>query len=160
MDLSGPKSEEPTSLKPSCRSCAARATGQWSVKDVTLRQPPRFFTLAIMIGLAMCIGCAAAPDIRRGPVVGKKLQDGMFEGYARKGPVKVAVEVYIENARIQSIRVLEHRTWKGRNAETVIAKRIIDAQSTEVDAVTGATTSSVAIMMATQSALDKATLRE
>ena len=51
---------------------------------------------------------------------------------------------------------MEHRTWKGGAAEGIIPHRIIETQSTKVDAVSGATTSSVAIMNAVEDAVRKA----
>ncbi len=51
---------------------------------------------------------------------------------------------------------MEHRTWKGGAAEGIIPRRIIETQSTRVDAVSGATMSSVAIMNAVEDAVRKA----
>ena len=52
--------------------------------------------------------------------------------------------------------MIEHRTWKGGAAEGIIPNRIIVKQSTKVDAVSGATLSSVAIMNAVEDAVKKA----
>ncbi|MCJ7774231.1 MAG: FMN-binding protein, partial [Desulfobacterales bacterium] len=57
--------------------------------------------------------------------------------------------------KILSVNVLEHRTMKGRKAESVIPDRIVQLQSTDVDVVSGATYSSLAIMNAAQLAIDK-----
>ena len=46
--------------------------------------------------------------------------------------------------------------WKGVLAEGTISNRIIETQSTKVDAVSGATIGSVAIMNAVQDAIQKA----
>ena len=46
--------------------------------------------------------------------------------------------------------------WKGSKAESPIIKRIIENQSTDVDAVSGATNSSRVIMNAGQRAIEKA----
>ena len=54
------------------------------------------------------------------------------------------------------IELLKHRTWRGGAAAKAIPNRIIQAQSTKVDAVTGATISSRAIMKAVQDAVGKA----
>ena len=48
-------------------------------------------------------------------------------------------------------------TWRGGEAEEAIPGSIIEQQSTKVDAVTGATISSTAIMNAVQDAVEKAT---
>jgi uncharacterized protein with FMN-binding domain len=100
------------------------------------------------------IGCASA-KIAGGPIPSSDIRDGVFEGTATIGPVKVLAKVTIENKRITIIELLEHRTWKGKAAENAIPKRIIDQQSTKVDAVSGATVSSRAIMNAVEKAVQK-----
>ena len=61
----------------------------------------------------------------------------------------------IKEKRITDIEIVEHSTWKGKKAEPVIPKSIIDNQTTEVDAVSGATNSSRVIMNAVQKAIEK-----
>ena len=111
----------------------------------------------ILIGtlLALIIGCAAT-KIVGGPIVPNSLRDGIYDGEGRDGPVKVKAKVTVENQRISNIELLEHRTWKGKAAENVIPARIIAEQTTKVDAVSGATVSSRAIMNAVEAAVRKA----
>jgi uncharacterized protein with FMN-binding domain len=82
--------------------------------------------------------------------------DGVYEGSYRSGPVKARVRVSIEDQRIFNIELLEHRTWKGKEAEAIIPDRIVQELSTEVNVVSGATRSSRVIMNAVQNAVDKA----
>jgi uncharacterized protein with FMN-binding domain len=70
--------------------------------------------------------------------------------------VKAQVKVSIEDQRISTIELIEHSTWKGKEAEAIIPDRIIQEQSTAVNAVSGATRSSRVIMNAVQNAVDKA----
>jgi len=105
--------------------------------------------------LLLFIGCATTATVQRGSVSQKRLQDGIFNADYRKGPVKAVIEVEIENNKILSINILNHRTMKGQKAETVIPDRIVQSQSTDVDVVSGATYSSLAIMNAAQRAIDK-----
>jgi len=100
-------------------------------------------------------GCAAKRPLG-GPVPGEGLKDGVYGGEAKSGPVWVMVEVRVQDRRISGVRVLEHRHWRGEAAEKVIPARIIEEQSTCVDAVSGATTSSIAIMNAVEDAVKKA----
>jgi uncharacterized protein with FMN-binding domain len=102
------------------------------------------------------IGCATTPKVPTGKVDHQNLTDGIYEGSYRRGPMKARVKVTIENQRISSIDLLEHDTWKGKEAEKIIPDRIIQEQSTEVNAVSGATMSSHVIMNAVQNAVDKA----
>ena len=111
--------------------------------------------LPFLLILSLIIGCAAA-KIVGGPIIENSLKDGIYDGKAKVGPVKVLARVTIQNQRITNISLLEHRTWKGRAAENIIPFRIIDEQSTNVDAVSGATVSSTAIMNAVDDAIQMA----
>ena len=112
-------------------------------------------TVSVILFLVLISGCAA-PKIIGGPILKNSLTDGVYKGKAKDGPVRVLVEVTIQNKHITNINLLEHRTWKGRPAEHIIPVRIIDEQSTKVDAVSGATVSSRAIMNAVENAIQKA----
>jgi uncharacterized protein with FMN-binding domain len=106
------------------------------------------------VTLFIIAGCATA-KIMGGPVAPHVLQDGIYNGEAKNGPVKVEAEVTIQNQRIADIKLTKHRNWKGEAAEEVIPQKIIDEQSTSVDAVSGATASSTAIMNAVEAAIRK-----
>ncbi len=114
-----------------------------------------FVICAIGILSILSIGCSG-PRVAGGPISGDSLQDGIYEGEATEGPVKVQAKVTIENHQITDINLISHRTWKGRAAEKTIPERIIMQQSTSVDAVSGATLSSITIMNAVEDALQKA----
>ena len=115
--------------------------------------------LLISILALLNSGCMSAPAIR-GKIDSGKVIDGTFRGKHWRGPNRAVVEVTITNGRIENIRLLKHMaSWKGKKAEEVI-RRIIEKQSTRVDAVTGATSSSDVIMNAVQKAIDKAYEKE
>jgi uncharacterized protein with FMN-binding domain len=94
--------------------------------------------------------------ILEGLVEPERLTDGVYEGNSGAGPNKALVRVTIEEGKIVKIETLKHRAWKGKKAEAIIPMRIIEHQSTKVDAVTGATNSSRVIMNAVQKAIEKA----
>jgi uncharacterized protein with FMN-binding domain len=88
------------------------------------------------------------------PVLENKA-DGTYRGeYAlAQTPVRVTLDVRLQNAVITGITMVNHRCSPiGKKAET-ITERIIAAQSLGVDAVTGATGSSKAILKAVEAAL-------
>lgn len=85
-----------------------------------------------------------------------QIRDGIFEGQAKGGPVSADVRITVKAGRIETIEVLKHDCWKGKRAVPIIPNRIIEKQSTSVDVVSGATTSSKVIMNAVQAALEKA----
>ena len=91
-----------------------------------------------------------------GPVHNGKLTDGVYEGTHKAGPNKALVRVTIEEGRLVDIEIIKHRAWKGKKAESIIPRKIIENQSTKVDVVTGATNSSRVIMNAVQRAIEKA----
>lgn len=99
-------------------------------------------------------GCKETPIIG-GPIEHKKLMDGTYEGDYEGGLNKAVVRVTIRDKKIVDIEIVEHSAWKGKKAEPVIPKRIIEKQSTEVEAVSGATNSSRVIMNAIQRAVEK-----
>lgn len=110
-----------------------------------------------LCGLLILVGaCGTGKTITGGPISPINLKDGTYDGAAGNGPVSVKAVVTISDQKIAAIQLIEHRTWKGGAAEGVIPDRIIETQSTRVDAVSGATMSSIAIMNAVEDAVQKA----
>lgn len=113
--------------------------------------------MLLYVTIILFTGCATMLAPRLGkPINQDELRDGIYEGIYSWGPNKVKVKVSIERNKIVDIEILKHRAWKGKKAEQPIVKRIIEKQSTEVDAVSGATNSSHVIMNAVQEAISKA----
>lgn len=85
-------------------------------------------------------------------------RDGTYQGEADGFGGTVAVEVTIENGKITGIEVTSAENEDGAYlsmAKDIIPK-IIAAQSSDVDTISGATFSSTGIKNASQEALDKA----
>ena len=110
---------------------------------------------AILIAAVLACGCASAP-ILGGAINGAKLSDGIVTGTYSNWPNKAVVEVTIKDGKVEDIKIVHDYAWRGKKAEPVIIARIIETQSTSVDAVTGATNSSRVIMNAVQKAIEKA----
>lgn len=85
-----------------------------------------------------------------------KVADGEYEGYVDLTFVTAKVNVKMQEGKIDSIDLLEHKHGPSAkyNASGIIQK-VIDNQSLEVDSVTGATGSSKAIRKAVQLAIEK-----
>ena len=83
------------------------------------------------------------------------LKDGVYNGQSGgyKGPVRVAVMV--KGGRISTIEVTACRDSLARKVVKEIPRRIVRANSVEVDVVSGATISSRAIKRAVKVALEK-----
>jgi len=116
-----------------------------------------FYLIIFATGLILSsTGCQIAPLIGT-PVVSEGLKDGVYEGKYRKGINKAVVKVTITDGRIAEIELVKHTaSWIGNKANEIIPQRILEQQSTRVDAVSGATNSSRVIMNAVQMAIEKA----
>jgi uncharacterized protein with FMN-binding domain len=111
--------------------------------------------IACILLAILFAGCAATPKIG-GSLEQRKLRAGTYEGVYRGGPNKAVVRVTIKDNSIVHIEIVEHWELMGKKAEFLTLKRIIEHQSTRVDAVSGATNSSLVIMNAVQRAVEKA----
>ncbi|HON09362.1 MAG TPA: FMN-binding protein [Chitinispirillaceae bacterium] len=80
--------------------------------------------------------------------------DGTYEGKFKAFPISVKVKVAVKDHKITSIEYIEHKSGNGAPAEK-IQESVIEAQSLQVDAISGATYSSKAILNAISNALKK-----
>ena len=113
-----------------------------------------FLKLTLLCLCLFMVGCATTQKIGM-KIDSNNITDGTYTGSFKGGPNYAEVKIVIENAKITNVLILEHDTWKGKKAEPIIPSRIIEEQSTDVDAVTGATNSSNVIMNAVQKAVEK-----
>ena len=81
-----------------------------------------------------------------------QVADGEYVGEAQIKPVSAKVNVQVENRKITDIEIKDHMTGLGKNGEKII-DQIINKQSLDVDAISGATQSSVTITKAVENAL-------
>ncbi len=105
----------------------------------------------LIIGLLTAVVIFSFAPVR---AEGNRLKDGEYKGKYSF----VEVEVTIENGRISEIKMLEHGGGGKEYADMVepLIDEIVREQSTEVDAVTGATISSDNLKKAVDEALKKA----
>jgi len=116
-----------------------------------------FFIMGIVAVLAMMAACnstrfseiqAVLPDMQYKP-------DGTYRGnYDLSGtPVKVTLDVTVQHGNISGINIVQHFCSPiGKKAEKIV-DRIIEEQSLGIDAISGATASSKAILKAVEDAL-------
>ena len=83
----------------------------------------------------------------------KSYKDGVYTGAAKGYIGPINVEVTVKDGKIADIKILKHDEDRPKKALVEIPKRIIAAQKTEVDAVTGATFTSKGICRAVDAAL-------
>ncbi|MDE6747179.1 MAG: FMN-binding protein [Oscillospiraceae bacterium] len=98
----------------------------------------------------------AAKDISISDIDTENVRNGVYTGEHSVPPVSVTVQVTVTDHRIADIEILRHDNGLGSKAEK-ITDEIIGKQSLNVDAVSGATLSSVCILKAVENAVEKNT---
>jgi uncharacterized protein with FMN-binding domain len=81
------------------------------------------------------------------------IPNGTYTGAYASFPVSVTLEVTILDHEITKITILKHDNGQGKPAEA-IAEDVIEAQSLQVDVISGATYSSKVILKALENALN------
>jgi len=115
--------------------------------------------LFALILMSLCFSCSTSQfkDIKAQLPDLAGIADGTYRGeYDIKGtPVKVTLDVITDDHVISSVRIVKHSCSPiGKKAETLTGK-IVKQQSLDIDAVSGATASSVAILKAVENALHR-----
>lgn len=82
------------------------------------------------------------------------IESGIYIGECNVDFIYAKVAVTVENGAITQIEILEHKNERGTPAEKIIDD-ILQQQSIDVDAVSGATNSSKVIKKAVENALIK-----
>lgn len=140
-------------------------------------------TLSLGLVLAVATGCGSTPAEGEGPTNTEtpagteapantetpgastetpepsvSYNDGTYEGTGKGIEEGLKVSVTVEGGKIAEVKVIEHNETDGigTNAINSLPGKIVEAQSTEVDDVTGATLSSEAIKAAVNQALEQA----
>lgn len=88
-----------------------------------------------------------------------ELSDGVYRGEATGFREGLLVEVTIENGEVTSVEIADHNEIGPQFYQrpmNLVPKAIVDEQDTQVDGVSGATATSMAIMAAVENALDGA----
>lgn len=78
--------------------------------------------------------------------------DGVYQGEYDAGQVSAKVQVMVKEHAIEEIDLLKHLNGKGQSAEKILDK-MVEKQSVDVDAVSGATCSSKVLRKAVENAL-------
>lgn len=83
-----------------------------------------------------------------------KVADGVYDGSCETGVVNATVQVTVRDHVIADISLVRHDNGRGASAEAVL-QQMLRSQTTDVDAVSGATCSSKVIRKAVENALTK-----
>ncbi len=85
----------------------------------------------------------------------ESIPDGMYIGKAEVLWIAAEVKVIVQDHKIVNIDLIKHKNERGASAE-VIPQKVVETQSLQVDAVSGATNSSKVILKAIENALENA----
>lgn len=83
------------------------------------------------------------------------IPDGVYAGEYDVNFIYVKVEVTVQSGEMTNITLLEHKQERGKAAEAIVQDMIAE-QKIDVDAVSGATNSSIVIKKAVENALRNA----
>ena len=109
--------------------------------------------LVIFTIILMQMG-SAINDLEYYEVHLEELEDGLYNGSVETPLVKVKVEVEVKDSEIVEIDLIDHQNGLGSDAEIIIDD-MVDQNTYEVDAISGATASSEVIKSAVSKALTK-----
>lgn len=83
-----------------------------------------------------------------------KVADGIYEGHSELGPVIVDVKVTVEKGKMIEVEIINHQNGFGQSANAIV-ENMVDKNTYDVDAISGATVSSEVIINAVNNALQK-----
>lgn len=115
-------------------------------------------------GLFLLLGCvfvwlmsgqSAIKEIEIADVDLSTVADGVYEGSFKQGRWNYRVAVTVKDHKITRIELLSKRDKMFENMYQTAFERVLAAQSPNVDAVSGATVSSKALLKAIENALRK-----
>lgn len=82
-------------------------------------------------------------------------RDGEYQGDFTYGSYTYVVNVVVQDHRIVAIQILKNRDTPRAKAAEEVGRKIIEQQKNDVDAISGATTTSKALLKAIENALRK-----
>ncbi len=120
----------------------------------------RLASFILLLAVILVSGCTSAEvtATRQLPIARIDLaqaHDGSYDGEYTYGRFTYKVEVVILDHRIVTVRILGNRNTRHALLAEGIVDRILQAQRNDVDAVSGATTTSKALLKATENALTR-----
>ncbi len=114
----------------------------------------RSIALGAILGGSLA-ACITSPQ--GGPVPLEGLADGAYQAKSVSFPNAATVRVTVQDGRLTEVELVTHNASPiGHRVDEVLPAQMIERQSTLVDAVSGATSSSNVIMDAAGKALDQA----
>ena len=100
----------------------------------------------VLLGTSGCLSLTASmkknlAKIENEDIDMETVEDGIFEGHSELDPVKVDVKVLVKNHKLIKVELLRHECGLGHPADVIVDK-MVEQNTWDVDAVSGATVSS------------------
>jgi uncharacterized protein with FMN-binding domain len=114
-------------------------------------------TFLLIPGFFLLFGCRSYEQCLKDTITMPELEnvkDGIYSARYKGKFVSVTTRIKVSASGIEEVDILKHETLMGKKAE-ILAKRIKDKQTIKLDAVSGATASSNAILKSVEAALKK-----
>lgn len=120
----------------------------------------RILLILVILVAAIFVGCLSfsssikksLAEIKNTSVNMETVEDGIYDGHSEMGPVIVDVRVHVENYKILKVDLIRHDCGLGHPADVIIEK-MVEQNTYNVDAISGATVSSEIIKNAVNIAL-------
>lgn len=96
----------------------------------------------------------SAMELKNNFIEIKNVPNGSYEGHSELGPVIVDVRIIVKDGKIENIELLNHQNGLGNAANSIVVD-MINKNSYNVDAISGATVSSKVIINAVNNALNQ-----
>ena len=111
----------------------------------------------VLLGTSGCLSLTASmkknlAKIENEDIDMETVEDGIFEGHSELDLVKVDVKVLVKNHKLIKVELLRHECGLGHPADVIVDK-MVEQNTWDVDAVSGATVSSGIIKNAVNKAL-------
>lgn len=111
----------------------------------------------VLLGTSGCLSLTASmkknlAKIENEDIDMETIEDGIFEGHSELDLVKVDVKVLVKNHKLIKVELLRHECGLGHPADVIVDK-MVEQNTWDVDAVSGATVSSEIIKNAVNKAL-------
>lgn len=99
-------------------------------------------------------GLKAGQNVVLNGLVMSDIRDGVYHGIYKAGRWSNKVAVTVNNKRITNIEIVDDVTFAKPEVSDELFSKVIEAQNTDVDVVSGATVTSKAYLKSIENALD------
>jgi uncharacterized protein with FMN-binding domain len=120
------------------------------------------FMSALSLATVLCLCGCMSEEIRAVRVMRinnvdiSRVRDGSYEGSFSYGSFNYLVRTTVKKNRIVKVEILKNRDTKYARMAERVAERVLEKQTPDVDAITGATTTSKALLKAIEYSLSGA----